>query len=31
VSLSEAHESYRARWSQTIKQESFRARWQRLR
>ncbi len=31
VSLSEAHESYRARWSRTIKQESFRARWQRLR
>lgn len=31
VSLSEAQESYRARWGRTIKQESFRARWQRLR
>jgi hypothetical protein len=31
VSLSEAQEAYRARWSQTIKQERFRARWQRLR
>ena len=29
VSLSEAQELYRARWSETVKQERFRARWQR--